>query len=276
MASTSDYHLAFVASLPSPTIANLPPDNQECTICTEPYRSPSLLDKFSQPVSEQPAQLPCGHIFGRECIARWLKDGRSCPICRRQFFQPPMPSPASMRDIVAQLVNLAETFVNRLQTLAGQAPPPPPPRAPPRTPALRPALVHNPRRSERIRQVTQRAQDNDNNRTIDPIPPARRPIPSTSSGAAANPRHHPHMTRRRNAMPDVRIEWLAQQQHSSISREIEMIPTGNDWILAQSRRWGRPRAGSRVHSVRVEPRQGGPMTRARARRTRSGQIHPGL
>lgn len=29
-----------------------------------------------------PVQLPCGHVFGQACLAHWLKDNHSCPLCR--------------------------------------------------------------------------------------------------------------------------------------------------------------------------------------------------
>ncbi|KAK8442814.1 Ubiquitin-protein ligase [Candidozyma auris] len=29
-----------------------------------------------------PVKLPCGHIFGQSCLAHWLNDNRSCPLCR--------------------------------------------------------------------------------------------------------------------------------------------------------------------------------------------------
>ena len=43
---------------------------------------------------ELQVRLPCSHIIGSGCIAIWLKDNRSCPICRREFFpaqQQPYP-----------------------------------------------------------------------------------------------------------------------------------------------------------------------------------------
>ncbi|OAL04794.1 hypothetical protein IQ06DRAFT_365373 [Phaeosphaeriaceae sp. SRC1lsM3a] len=48
---------------------------EACIICTEPFGA-----------DHQPVSLPCKHIFGHECIKRWLRVGRgnntSCPQCR--------------------------------------------------------------------------------------------------------------------------------------------------------------------------------------------------
>ncbi|KAJ4373313.1 hypothetical protein N0V83_003607 [Neocucurbitaria cava] len=48
---------------------------ETCIVCTEPFSS-----------THQPVALPCKHIFGHECIKRWLKSGRgntsACPTCR--------------------------------------------------------------------------------------------------------------------------------------------------------------------------------------------------
>ena len=44
----------------------------KCVICLEPYRSP---------VSD----LRCGHVFCCQCIQSWLKQRRSCPLCRHEF-----------------------------------------------------------------------------------------------------------------------------------------------------------------------------------------------
>lgn len=33
-----------------------------------------------------PAKLPvCGHVFGRSCIANWLQDSNTCPMCRNRI-----------------------------------------------------------------------------------------------------------------------------------------------------------------------------------------------
>lgn len=42
-------------------------DDSECIICYE---------------QEKCCITKCGHIFGRKCIASWLKENNSCPLCR--------------------------------------------------------------------------------------------------------------------------------------------------------------------------------------------------
>jgi hypothetical protein len=32
-----------------------------------------------------PALLPCGHVFGWECLQVWLRDHNNCPSCRLEF-----------------------------------------------------------------------------------------------------------------------------------------------------------------------------------------------
>jgi hypothetical protein len=36
-------------------------------------------------VFNDPARLPCGHTFCRECIDTWTKQTRQCPVCRAKF-----------------------------------------------------------------------------------------------------------------------------------------------------------------------------------------------
>ena len=30
-------------------------------------------------------RLPCGHMFHRSCIRKWMKNKKTCPLCRREF-----------------------------------------------------------------------------------------------------------------------------------------------------------------------------------------------
>lgn len=56
---------------------------ERCSICLEDF------DTLSRETGtiEVATCLPCHHIVGSACIATWLKDNNSCPICRREFFQ---------------------------------------------------------------------------------------------------------------------------------------------------------------------------------------------
>lgn len=48
---------------------------------------------------ELQVRLPCRHIIGSGCIAVWLKDRNSCPICRRELF-PAQPQPNTEDDMM--------------------------------------------------------------------------------------------------------------------------------------------------------------------------------
>ncbi|KAL3532524.1 hypothetical protein ACH5RR_006045 [Cinchona calisaya] len=47
----------------------------ECIVCMESFES-----------SVGGKQVPCGHVFHSTCIARWLSDHNSCPLCRSIVF----------------------------------------------------------------------------------------------------------------------------------------------------------------------------------------------
>jgi hypothetical protein len=55
-------------------------DSKNCYICYNPYRLDGV-DSDDEDI-EEPVQLPCGHIFGRSCIQRWMQESSSCPNCR--------------------------------------------------------------------------------------------------------------------------------------------------------------------------------------------------
>ena len=61
---------------------------ERCSICLEEY---GTLSRETGTI-EVEMRLPCNHCTGSACIAIWLKDHNSCPICRREFF-PAQPRP---------------------------------------------------------------------------------------------------------------------------------------------------------------------------------------
>ena len=49
-------------------------EHNECSICLNDFR-----------VNETLSILPCGHLFHRDCIACWVCDHPSCPVCRMKL-----------------------------------------------------------------------------------------------------------------------------------------------------------------------------------------------
>ena len=58
--------------------------DQECLICQEKYETKSS----GSETAERQIRLPCNakHTVGSRCIAHWLQDHNTCPICRAELF----------------------------------------------------------------------------------------------------------------------------------------------------------------------------------------------
>jgi hypothetical protein len=50
---------------------------KDCYICYEAYKA----GEYQRP-------LPCGHVFHKKCIDKWLKTTITCPLCRNDIFTP--------------------------------------------------------------------------------------------------------------------------------------------------------------------------------------------
>lgn len=61
-------------------LEDIEPENQECDICRESFRSSD-----NGTSSEKPVSLPCRHIFGKNCILDWIA------VSRRRDFNRPIP-----------------------------------------------------------------------------------------------------------------------------------------------------------------------------------------
>jgi len=58
-------------------IDDLAQDDRDCSICFQPYSS--------EPTGDTPLKMPCGHIFGSDCLLNWaqsLGSELTCPVCR--------------------------------------------------------------------------------------------------------------------------------------------------------------------------------------------------
>lgn len=101
------YVKKFIQDLPRVSITSLLGDDNivpKCSICLKPFtenmaQAPLTNDNGeNQPRSAElpaetadsidiPVRLPCGHVFGRECIYSWITSCRgenppTCPLCR--------------------------------------------------------------------------------------------------------------------------------------------------------------------------------------------------
>lgn len=79
---------SFVEILNPVKLDDIEPQNQECDICRESF------DPSDDGISgEKPISLPCGHIFGKDCISGWIARNAvpsvetvfTCPKCREEF-----------------------------------------------------------------------------------------------------------------------------------------------------------------------------------------------
>lgn len=56
------------------------PVQLQCTICTDSDLFLSWARQRNK--DNDPALLPCGHVFGLKCLNYWLQTQDTCPICR--------------------------------------------------------------------------------------------------------------------------------------------------------------------------------------------------
>lgn len=88
----------FISSLRKVDVEDLGPDriDRECRIFFEPYRqcvdraaaTPDANSLYMSISGEDPVCLPCNHIFGQQCIKKWLRGHDQCPKRRRELLPP--------------------------------------------------------------------------------------------------------------------------------------------------------------------------------------------
>ena len=73
--------------------------DRSCAICQAPYQR------------ERPVELPCGHIFGHRCAARWLKQAKTCPTCRERLVNPSQKLSYNLSILHPDRVNIFRRFL---------------------------------------------------------------------------------------------------------------------------------------------------------------------
>lgn len=101
---------AFISSLPSVDIGELTEDSRDCGICTQPMAplgssTGDVIKDVNDDVNEEAKRLPCSHVIGLKCLARWFdplnpSNNNTCPFCRAVCFQ---KFPATLKGAQARL-----------------------------------------------------------------------------------------------------------------------------------------------------------------------------
>ncbi|KAK9249252.1 hypothetical protein V1506DRAFT_503156 [Lipomyces tetrasporus] len=82
-------------------------ESRQPALTTEAEEDAATYADQRQPASEQnqesrphsdasehiPIEMPCGHIFGKNCLKEWLMSSTTCPLCRTAIEAEPQPSP---------------------------------------------------------------------------------------------------------------------------------------------------------------------------------------
>ncbi|XP_044444556.1 E3 ubiquitin-protein ligase RFWD3-like [Triticum aestivum] len=53
-----------------------PSAGNTCSVCMEPWTCEGL---------HRICCIPCGHVYGRSCLEKWLQENAKCPQCKLQF-----------------------------------------------------------------------------------------------------------------------------------------------------------------------------------------------
>ncbi|KAI9753651.1 MAG: hypothetical protein M4579_005060 [Chaenotheca gracillima] len=108
----------FIESLKPFDLSTLDKDDQNCSICMEPFgKAEPIKGKI-----EHPIKLPCKHVFGQTCITTWLEGHSTCPVCRKHVDSETLPrtTPPSRHRFRAEdmtQVELQQTILRRQQQL---------------------------------------------------------------------------------------------------------------------------------------------------------------
>ena len=101
----------FLSGIPHLDIETLPSLDEKCAICTEPYLESSC--ELRDPL-DSPVKIRCGHIFGHNCLVRWmLSDSfdNQCPFCRAKIVDESDPDLRSPDPNVRAQLRCFEKFV---------------------------------------------------------------------------------------------------------------------------------------------------------------------
>ena len=103
--------IAFLESLPCVDLAELTEDSRDCGICTQSMAPLGSCKDVNDDVIEEAIRLPCSHVIGSKCLARWFDpldpaNNNTCPYCRAVCF--PAFRPADTVEGLQALLDAAD------------------------------------------------------------------------------------------------------------------------------------------------------------------------
>ena len=78
-------------------------DSKDDTDSDEEQSCPICFESWTNAGDHRLVSLPCGHLFGRNCVERWLKDQKTCPQCKKKCRS------TDVRNIFARSVKALDT-----------------------------------------------------------------------------------------------------------------------------------------------------------------------
>lgn len=102
------------------------PEEPNCAICSEMYRFVTSAHPLTDEIHEVPVKLICGHVFGRDCITRWLHEHDSCPKCRAHVLTITRQQRTQMRyartqEIIEGWREERESYIAKLEAAGGKS-----------------------------------------------------------------------------------------------------------------------------------------------------------
>lgn len=87
----------IIASLPVRTVGEPDPDDPDHAVVVAPEDCCCIcIDEYGG--GDKIARLPCGHDFHSDCIAPWLQQQCTCPLCKRDLVEASGEDPAPFAD----------------------------------------------------------------------------------------------------------------------------------------------------------------------------------
>ncbi|XP_060847007.1 RING finger protein 151-like isoform X2 [Rhopalosiphum padi] len=67
-------------------------------------------------VFEKPSELNCSHVFCFKCVKNWMRNNRSCPICRRTILDSPVVC-TMLEKLILEMKSASVPVENRRYTI---------------------------------------------------------------------------------------------------------------------------------------------------------------